>query len=118
MQTSAARCTSGMTAICWTSGARRRRSMASNASWLIGPSSHVRMDASDGSLIATSVRNSEHKRELWRSLPGDSRCDLRAEARGVLTKRSERLGHRKLFRYDDVHQQVSAVRCRRNVFHE
>jgi len=76
------------------------------------------MDASDGSLIAASIRNGRHKRELGRSLPGDSRGDLRAEARGILPKRCERLGHRALRRYDDVHQQVSAVRRRRNVFDE
>jgi hypothetical protein len=35
-----------------------------------------------------------------------------------LPERRERLGHRALRRYDDVHQQVSAVRRRRNVFHE
>jgi len=35
-----------------------------------------------------------------------------------LTKRPECFGHLVLRRYDDVHQQVSAVRRRRNVFHE
>src|SRR6188472_69270 len=118
MQTSAARCTSGMTAICSTSGARRRRSITSDTSWFIGAVSHVRMGASDGSLILTSIWKGWYERQFRRPLSSDRRRDLRTEPRGISTERTERLGHCAVRWYENVHQQVPAVRCRRNVLDE
>jgi hypothetical protein len=117
MQTSVARCTSGMTAICWTSGARRRRSIASDTSWFIGAASQVRMGAS-GSLIRTSIRKGWYERQFRRTLSRDGHSDFRTEAWRISTERAERLRYRPTDRDDHVHQQVSAVRCRRHVLDE
>jgi hypothetical protein len=76
------------------------------------------MGASDGSFILTSIRSGWYERQFWRPLPGDRRRDLRAEARGISTERTECLGHRPFRRYDNVHQQVPAVRRRRNFLDE
>src|SRR5688572_15424045 len=118
MQTSVARCTSGMTAICWTSGARRRRSMASDTSCFIGAVSQVWMDASDDSLIRASIRKSWHERQFGRTLARDRHRDFRTEAWRISTERAERLRYRTVDRDDHVHQQVSAVRRRRHVLDE
>src|SRR3989442_9481048 len=109
MQTSAARCTSGMTAICWTSGARRRRSIASDTSWFIGAASQVRIGATDGSLILTSIRKGWYERQFRRTLPRDGHGDFRTKAWRISTECAERLRHRSVDRDDHVHQQVPAV---------
>src|SRR5688500_12904639 len=110
MHTSVARCTSGMTAICWTSGARRRRSIASDTSCFIGAVSQVWMGASDDSLILTSITESWHERQLRRTLTRDGHGDFRTEARRISTERAERLRYRPVHRDNHVHQQVPAVR--------
>jgi hypothetical protein len=76
------------------------------------------MGASDGSLILTSIRKGWYERQFRRPLPSDRRRDLRAEPRDISTERTERLGHCAVRRYDNVHQQVPAVRRRRDVLDE
>src|SRR5713226_5149779 len=109
MQTSVARCKSGMTAICWTSGARRRRSIASDTSCFIGAVSQVWMGASDGSLILTSIRKRWYERQLRRTLTRDRHGDFRTEAWRISTEGAERLRHRPVGQDDNMHQQMPAV---------
>jgi hypothetical protein len=97
------RCTSGMTAICWTSRARRRRSIASDTSCFIGEVSQVWMGASDGSLTLTSIRKSWYERQFRRTLARDGHGDFRTEARRVSTKRAEYLRYRTVDRDDRRH---------------
>ena len=118
MQTSAARCTSGITAICLTSGACRRRSIASDTSRSIGAASQVRIGASDDSVTSTSARRRWYERQLRRPLAADRHRDLGTQTWGVLTEAAERIRHRAVVRYDNVYQQVPAIRRGRDIVHE
>src|SRR3954462_11904589 len=118
MQTSVARRTSGMTAICWTSGARRRRSIASDTSCFIGAVSQVLMDESDDSLILTSIRKSRYERQLWRTLTRTRHGDFRTEAWRIPTERAKRLRHRLVGWDDHMHQQMPAIGGRRYLLDE
>ena len=118
MQTSVARCTSGMTAICWTSRARRRRSIASDTSCFIGAISQAWMGASDGSVIITSIREARYKGQLRRTLASDGHRDLRTEAWRISTERAESVRYGPVDRDYHMHQQVPAVRRRRHVLDE
>jgi hypothetical protein len=107
-----------MTAICWTSGARRRRAIASDTSWFIGSASQVRIGASDSSVILTSTWESRHERQLWRTLTRDGHGDFRTEPWRISTERAERLRYRAVDWDDHVHEEVPAVRRRRHVLNE
>jgi hypothetical protein len=76
------------------------------------------MDVRMSSLILAPIRTGRYERQFRGSLPSDRCRDLRAESRGISTERTERLGHCAIRWYDNVHQQVPAVRCRRNVLDE
>src|SRR6266852_1151082 len=118
MQTSSARCTSGMTAISWTSGARRRRSIASDTSCVIGAVSQVRIGAGDDSLILTSIRKGWYERQFRRTLTRDSHGDFRTETWCISTECAKRLRHRAVGRDHHMHQQMAAVGGRRYLLDE
>jgi hypothetical protein len=84
----------------------------------MGPASQVRISASDGSLILTSIRKRRYERQLWRTPPCNGHGDFRTEARRILTECAERLVHRPVSRDDHVHEKVPAVGRRRNVLNE
>jgi hypothetical protein len=84
----------------------------------MGSASQVRIGASDGSLILTSIRKRWHERQLRRTLPGNGHSDLRTEARRVFPKCAECLRHKAVGWDDYVHQEVPAVRRRRHVLNE
>src|ERR1051325_7243680 len=118
MQTSAARCTSGITAICCTSGARRRRSSASETSCPIGAASQVRMAGINVSLIAAPILISRSKTQLRRPLPTYRRSHLRPESRGLASESSHRIVNREASRDNHVHQDAPAIRRWKNLLDE
>src|SRR5258708_8551938 len=118
IQTSAARCTSGITAICCTSGARRRRSSASETSRPIGAASQARMGGIDVSLIATPILISRNKTQLRCPLPTYCRGHLRAESRSLAPECSHCIDDRKARRDNHVHQKVPAIWGRKNLLDE
>jgi hypothetical protein len=84
----------------------------------MGSASHVRIGASDGSLILTSIWKGRHERQLRGALPGDGHGDLRPETRRISTECAERLVHWPVGRDDYVHEKVPAVGRRRNILNE
>jgi hypothetical protein len=84
----------------------------------MGSASHVRIGASDGSLILTSIWKRRHERQLRRALPGDGHRDLRTQARRISAECAERLVHWSIGWDDHVHEKVPAVRGRRYLLDE
>ena len=84
----------------------------------MGSASQVRIGASDGSFILSTIRKGRHERQLRRALPGNGHGDLRTEARRTSTECAERLAHRPIGRDDHVDEKVPAVGRRRNVLNE
>src|SRR5260370_24472300 len=118
MQTSAARCTSGITAICCTSGARRSRSSASETSCPIGAASQARMGGIDVSLIATPILISRNKTQLRRPLPTYCRGHVRAESRSLEYECSHCIDDRQARRDNHLHQKVPAIRGRKYLLND
>jgi hypothetical protein len=84
----------------------------------MGSASQVRIGASDGSLILTSIRKGGHERQLWCTLPGDGHRDLRTQARRISAECAERLVHWSIGWDDHVHEKVPAVGRRGHLFDE
>src|SRR5260370_20144005 len=118
MQTWAARCTSGITAICCTSGARRRRSSASETSCPIGAASQARMGGIDVSFITTPVLISRNETQLRCPLPTYCRGHLRAESRSLAYECSNCIDDRQARRDNHAHQEVPAISGRENLLDE
>jgi hypothetical protein len=84
----------------------------------MGAVSQLRMGAGDDSRILTSIREGWYERQLRRTLTRDRHRHFRAEAWRISTQRAERLRHRPICRDDHVHQQMPAVRGRRDLLDE
>lgn len=116
--TSDDKCTSGITAIRCTSGARRRRSMASVTSEFIGSASHVSTGARLALFIAASVRHSGYEVQFRRPLSGDRHGDLGTKTRRFAPQSGHQVRHQKTVLGRYVHQQPAAIRRRRHFFNE
>jgi hypothetical protein len=76
------------------------------------------MGGIDLSLIATPILISRNKTQLRRPLPTYCRGHLRAESRSLASKCSHRIDDRQTDRNNHVHQEVPAIRGRKNLLDE
>jgi hypothetical protein len=70
------------------------------------------------SLIATPILISRNKTQLWCPLPTYRRSDLRAKSRSLAPECSHGIDDRQARRDNHVHQEVPAIRGRKNLLDE
>jgi len=72
----------------------------------------------DVSLIATPIQISRNKKQFRRPLPAYCRGNLGAQSRSFASEYGHRIGDRQARRDNHVHQEVPAIRGRKNLLDE